>query len=130
MRPIFEYLLSKKQNKAITEPENGCTVEEIVKWLESYNVEKREFRFGPGNHHTIEKGKLFYVVGPNRNGDPNEYWVALRNYWEQNIVMKPKDRSFMSLDGEQKFISFEKAIEVAKEMIMNPNRELSYEDYK
>lgn len=130
MRPIFEYLLSKKQNKVITEPENGCTVEEIVKWLESYNVEKREFRFGPRGHHSIEKGKLFCVVGPNRNGDPTEYWVALRNYWEQNIVMKPKDKSFISLDGEQEFVSFEKAIEVAKEMIMNPNRKLSYEDYK
>lgn len=127
MKTLYEFLLTKKHTEAITEPDNGCTVEEIIKWVESYGVEKREFHVGPGRDNPPKKGKLIYVVGPNRNNDTNEYWVALRNHWGQNIVLKPKDRSFCVLNHEQKFITFEKAVELMIEMINTPNKKITDE---
>lgn len=124
MRQITEYLLTKKNPRSMNDPENGCKVEEICNWLEYNGVtDRREFEDFAHRRAIPKKGNLLYVCGPNRNSNPSEYWVALiASNWQQ-VTIKPKDESFW-LDEEQiqTDISFERAIEMAKEMIKNPNK--------
>lgn len=120
MKSINEYLLSKTHTKSIM-PEKESTVEEIVKWIKSYGIEEK----GLKDNKTPSNGKLVYVVGPGSPNDPRLYWVALRNHYGQNIVLKPKHDSFCSLsldDYETRIITFDEAIELMIKMINNPNK--------
>ena len=139
MKPIFEYCnqlssineyLSiskiKQVKKVLDPPEDGCTTEDIADWLDSYNIEKQEFHFGPGRQNPPKKGKLHYIIGPYRSGNPIEYWVSLRNHWGQNVVMKPKDESFVSACDGQKKVSFSDAVKAAKLMLETPDKKIKF----
>ena len=116
---LNEYLLSSKRQKAITDPEPGCTIEEIRIWLESNGVtDKREFN--PWKSEFPTKGNLLYVVGPGDGSESNTYWVSLRMK-QQQVTIKPKDQCFVEANGHIKQLSFEEAIELAKEMIKDPS---------
>lgn len=123
---INEYLLSKKKKSIIVKPEKGCTVEDIMTWLEDMGVtDKRTFREYRFSSCIPNKGELLYICGPNESDDtPEQYWVILSSYTTQ-IVIKPKGTSHVNtLDTYKKtIVSFDKAIELALDMIKDPNKD-------
>lgn len=126
MKPITEFLLSKDYPTIMKDPKEGCEMEDICNWLEYNGVtDRREFDFGCPSA-LPKKGELLYICGPYRNNDPAECWVSLRAGNWQQVTIKPKGQSFW-LDEEriQTHISFKRAIELAKELINNPNKILT-----
>lgn len=125
MKTINEYLLSKSNPKTIEEPTIGCTREDIIKWLEYMGVtDRREFDMSV---HRPNAGELLYEVGTKDYKSPAQYWVTLignpGNRCDQAVCMKPTSKSFFTgfFDHEVE-IEFDKALELAAEMIENPNK--------
>lgn len=124
MKTINEYLLSKRNPKTIEEPTIGCTKEDIINWLESMGVtDRREFDM---SIHRPNAGELLYEVGPKDYTNPGQYWVSLignpEDRCDQVVCIKPKRKSFFTGLFGSKEIEFEKALELAVEMIKNPNK--------
>ena len=124
MKQIVEYLLSKNGKTYLCkEPQPGCTIEDICAWLAYMGVEdQREFKITP-RLEIPEKGKLLARVSRNNKSKPKEYWVKLVAWNHQQVIFKPLDScSFLNIGLYECKISFEKAVEIAKEMIDDPNK--------
>lgn len=123
MTNINEYLLTKNKTNVVTIPEKGCTIEEICAWLAYMGVEdQREFKITP-RLDIPKKGKLLVRVSRNNKNKSKEYWVKLVACNNQQVIFKPLDScSFLNLGLHEYKISFEKAVEIAKDMIDNPNK--------
>jgi len=129
MKHIDEYLLSKKNQKTIiVDPKKGCTREEIAEWLGVNDFVKYDEIV-----HYPAVGETMYEIGPDNYERALQYWVALINVpkeantvtttKDQRIVFRPRSIScFRDVSGHVTEIKFEKAVELAKQVIENPNK--------
>ena len=123
MISINEYLLTKNKTNVVTIPEKGCTIDDIVEWLDSFKI-KRSKKYQNPKH-----GEITYEVGPGREdskyNNKDYYWVALRSCPEisqQSVIAKPYAQSFYwGKDGVEYKITFDEAIELMDKIIKNPN---------
>ena len=121
---ISEYLLSKTK-KPIGEPQCTWTIERIADWLETMGVTER-VKFNM-TFYRSEPNCLICEIGPKDHKNYEEYWVALignpQSKGDQRLVIKPKAKSlFEDIDEEETSIDFDKAIELAKEIIEDPTK--------
>lgn len=127
MRQITEYLLNKTNTKVHgVSPMSGCTIDDIVEWLELCEI-KRSKKYQSPKH-----GEITYEVGPGREdseyNDKSYYWVALRSRPEislQSVIAKPYAQSYYcDKNGVEHKLNFDEAIELMDKIIKNPNFEL------
>lgn len=121
---ISEYLLSKTK-KHMGEPQRTWTIERIADWLETMGVTK-QVKYN-ATLHSSEQNCLICEIGPKDYKNYEEYWVALignpQGKGYQSLVIKPQVKSlFADIDGEETLIDFDKAIELAKEIIEDPTK--------
>lgn len=131
MKSINEYLLSKKNNKVIIDPEPYCKRETIVEWLKELGV-KNYVKYN-GDIHLPCKGELMCETGPDDYTRSDQYWVKLIGVPKetskynayQSVCLKPRDKSsFRNISGTYIEIEFEKAVELIHQMIADPNKVL------
>lgn len=77
--------------------------------------------------HSSEPNCLICEIGPKAYKNYEEYWVALicnpQGKGDQRLVIKPQAKSlFIDIDEEETSIDFDKAIELAKEIIEDPTK--------
>lgn len=128
MKPILEFLLSNTNHKTIQDPSPGCDIEEIAEWLEKLGVtDRRQHNY---KIHKPNDGCLLYVTGPEHPKNDTQYWISLigkpHTYREQDVCCKPRSQSmFKDTNDIYTDISFEKAIEIMREMIDDPDKEIN-----
>ena len=128
MKTLNEFLLGKDNPKFFKDLKHGCTCEEIAEWLEQMGV-TNHVKYN-GSMHYPEVGELMYEICPDEWSMPDEYWIELigvpiKNEIYQSVAFKPKAQYsiFTNVNTEeQEFIEFDKAVEIAKEMIADPNK--------
>ena len=121
MLNISEYLLSNKKKKTYNWPSRD--IDAICRWLEENGVTDH-YNYD-GSWRVPDVGKLCYEIGPCKSDKVGTYWVTLHGNtgrdW-QDVVMRTKTNSnFNDRDGMVE-IDFETALELAKQMIDDPNK--------
>ena len=114
-----------------TKPVLGCTLEDILDWLELNGVQGT--KYGVKKSIDVKKGEIGYLAGPWTN-DKEEQWVCVGNYWGQRVTINPNisvpskwydDRDKM-LNGWE--LSFNEGIKLIERMIANSYRKLDYKE--
>ena len=120
MLNISEYLLSNKKKKTSNWPSRD--IDEICRWLEENGVTDH-YKYD-GTNRLPDRGKLCYEIGPCKSDKILTYWVALHGNtgeW-QDVVMRTKTNSNFNTRHDMLEIDFETALELAKQMIDDPNK--------
>lgn len=111
-------------------PEFGCTVKDIVKWLDSYGIKGVELdisRYERFPHP--DTNQILYVVGP--CDTPGHSWVSVANNVRvrgsknvmQRFVIKTEDiNTFYTVNGEEYPLDFDGAIQAVEAMISHPDK--------
>lgn len=107
-------------------PEFGCTVKDIVRWLDSYGIKRYEFP--TGTFPKPEPNSIIYVVGP--CDTPGHSWVSVANNVKdkgkkvmQRFVIRTEDENtFYTVNGEEYPLDFDGAIRAVEAMISHPDR--------
>lgn len=123
---INEAISSGKHGKYA--PSEGCSVEDIVKWLENNGVKGKDWEYYKKTDRTFiaDPGEIVYQIGP--CDTPGHSWVAVCiNVKEsghrtlQRVVLHTKDNTFYTQNGQEHKISFENGVRAVERMIDNPN---------
>lgn len=129
MKQILEYIISKNSKVIKNEkPKYNCSIEELEKWLNSYDVTNKVY-FQNGKDWKPELKKIGYEIGPCYG--PGSTWIRLESHPNKNIIqfliIKPKAQSMFKskINGNYVMISFDHAIEIAIEMINNPEKQIN-----
>ena len=120
MLNISEYLLSNKKKKIDNWPSKD--IDEICRWLEENGVTDH-YNYD-GSWRVPDVGKLCYEIGPCASGHDGTYWVTLHGNtgeW-QDVVMRTKTNSNFNNRDDMVEIDFETALELAKQMMDDPNK--------
>lgn len=131
---INEHVISRR-SKHMNAPKKGCTIEDIVKWLDSMGVEGVDWDGGL-NKPQAKLYSVLYQIGPCEASNTATIWVAVSNNVggkEQRIVLKPRDTSFYTENWKDRFESmteFDTAIIAIEEMISDPRKLVDFERLK
>ena len=128
MKTIIEYLLSKnKKSLDVVRPSEGCSVDDIIKWIESSGIKQ----YGP---NALKPGEVVYdVIRYESSTDPaykKHSFVrlvsCLSDHKTQSVIIYPygNETKYRTVDHEEKFITFEEAIALMEDIMENPKTKL------
>ena len=128
MKALFEYLLSKNKNSVdVMRPTEGCSVDDIIKWIESYGIKK----YGA---YAPKPGEVVYdVIRYESATDPTykkhsfvRLISCLQDYKTQSVYIYPygNETKYRTVDRKEKFITFEEAVTLMEDILENPKTKL------
>ena len=120
---ITEYVSSGRGNPKKGTPSKD--IDSVVDWLEMLDVDI--FKKWDGTLTYAPENGIVAEIGPCRKNGKGTFWVALCNnpngLKRQRIVVRPYDESEVELyTGHIKEITFDKAIELMRDMISDPTK--------
>lgn len=131
MIPILEYIISKKNPSGFLHPQFGCTVEELIELFKKNGVTKFFKWIEQDKIQEEPIGSIICVTGPIDMKGDEKYWVGICCKYSddqfQNLTIKLRCENKSSFrDIHDKFIeiSFEEALNLAYQLIKNPNKKI------
>ena len=127
MKALFEYLLSKNKKPVdVVRPTEGCSIDDIIKWIESYGIKKYKV-------NALKPGEVAYdVIRYDYAKDPRykkhsyvKLVSCLSDDKMQSVIIYPYgDETKYRIGPEKKFITFEEAIILMEDIMVNPKTKL------
>lgn len=114
---IYEYLLSKNKKSTPTLPEEGCSIEDLIKWVESFKIKRMHNGAFPNTgevvYYTDDATLINLISKPSGKTSVQQVYISY----------KDNESTYLMNDGIRydDCITFDKAIEEMQKMMENPN---------
>ena len=128
MKALFEYLLSKNKKPVdIVRPSEGCSIDDIIDWIKSYGIKKYKVNALKPGEVAYEVHRYDYAKDPRYKKHSYVQLVScLSDENLQSVVIYPygDETKYRTVDNEKKFITFEEAITLMEDIMVNPKTKL------
>ena len=117
MISICEYLLSKNKKSSITLPEEGCSIKDLIEWVESFKIKRMQGVTFPNTgevvYYTDDKTLINVIKKPPGMTSVQQVYISYKN----------DESTYLMNDGIRydDCITFDKAIEEMQKMMEDPN---------